>query len=199
MALSTSYLDDILAASMEGKRKFKITHSNGISEEVTIEDISDYEQLGSIFGAKDINETNKAVNEKLPMSGGILTGAVTFTEDAAFDGMLYMKNAEMLSELLRAITGEEPVLIINDGMYTAGIGGLNLSAGKAVRLIIKDERIVLEKSADETHSANLRPYNDNKCTLGTAAKRFYGLWAGNSTIQTADARYKRYRRCADTV
>ena len=62
--LPTNFLDDILSASMGGKRRYKITHLNGTSEEVTIEDISKYDQVGSIFGAGDINKTNQAVNEK---------------------------------------------------------------------------------------------------------------------------------------
>ena len=62
--LPTNFLDDILSASMGGKRRFKITHLNGTSEEVTIEDVSEYDQYGSKFGAGDINKTNQAVNEK---------------------------------------------------------------------------------------------------------------------------------------
>lgn len=62
--LPTNYLDDILAASMGGKRIFKITHSDGTTEEVTIEDVSEYEQVGSNFGAGDINNTNAEVNKK---------------------------------------------------------------------------------------------------------------------------------------
>ena len=62
--LPTNYLDDILSDSMGGKRRFKITHLNGTSEEVTIEDISKYDQVGSTFGAGDLHKTNQAVNEK---------------------------------------------------------------------------------------------------------------------------------------
>ena len=62
--LSTNYMDDILAESMNGKRKYRITRADGSFEEVTLEDISEYEQIGSVFGAGDINRTNQAVNEK---------------------------------------------------------------------------------------------------------------------------------------
>ena len=62
--LPTNYLDDILAQSMNGKRKFRITRPDGTFEEVVIEDISEYSQTGSTFGAGDINRTNQAVNEK---------------------------------------------------------------------------------------------------------------------------------------
>lgn len=62
--LPTNFLDDILSDSMGGKRRFKITRLDGTSEEVTIEDISKYDQVGSAFGAGDINKTNQTVNEK---------------------------------------------------------------------------------------------------------------------------------------
>lgn len=62
--LPTNYYDDILSASMNGKKKFRLTYRNGTTEEVTIEDISEYDQYGSKFGAGDINKTNQAVNEK---------------------------------------------------------------------------------------------------------------------------------------
>lgn len=62
--LPTNYYDDILSESMNGKKKFRLTYRNGTTEEVTIEDISEYDQYGSKFGAGDINKTNQAVNEK---------------------------------------------------------------------------------------------------------------------------------------
>lgn len=62
--LKTDYLDDILAESMNGKRKFRITKSDGSTEDVTLEDISEYTQKGSNFGAGDINNTNQEVNLK---------------------------------------------------------------------------------------------------------------------------------------
>lgn len=62
-SLKTDYLDDILAESMGGKRKFRITRSDGSTEEVILEDMSEYDQKGSSFGAGDINKTNQAVNE----------------------------------------------------------------------------------------------------------------------------------------
>ena len=82
--LPTNYLDDILSASMGGKRRFKITHLNGTSEEVTIEDISKYDQVGSTFGAGDINKTNQAVNEKFD-SGDVVDPMLTTEPGFAAD------------------------------------------------------------------------------------------------------------------
>lgn len=135
-------------------------------------------------------EASTTAGTKLPLAGGTMEGQITFSADATGNGMICMLNAETPLEVMRAITGDEPTLLINDGMYEEGVGNLNLSAGKMVRLLIQNERIIFEESSDATYSAHFRPKNDNKCTLGTAAQRFYGLWAGKSTVQTSDAREK---------
>ena len=59
--LPTNFVDDILSSSMGGKRKFTITDNGDGTYE--IEDVTDYTQTGSEFGAGQINATNKAVNE----------------------------------------------------------------------------------------------------------------------------------------
>ena len=61
MALKTNFTDDILAESMNGKRQYNVTeNSNGTK---SLEDVTDYQSVGSIFSAKDMNETNAAVNQ----------------------------------------------------------------------------------------------------------------------------------------
>ena len=82
--LPTNFLDDILSASMGGKKKFRLTYRNGTTEEVTIEDISEYDQYGSKFGAGDINRTNQAVNEKFD-SGDVVDPMLTTEPGFAAD------------------------------------------------------------------------------------------------------------------
>ena len=95
--LPTNYLDDILAASMGGKRRFRITHEDGSTEEVTLEDVSEYEQVGSPFGSGDVNKTNQAVNEKLDSADVVdpaLATVLGFAADAKLTG-------DALSELTK--------------------------------------------------------------------------------------------------
>ena len=82
--LPTNYLDDILAQSMNGKRKYRITRADGTFEEVSLEDVSEYEQVGSNFGAGDINRTNQAVNEKFD-SGDVVDPMLTTEPGFAAD------------------------------------------------------------------------------------------------------------------
>lgn len=59
--LPTNYQDDILSGSMEGKRQYNmIQNANGT---VSFEDVTDYSQEGSLFGASQMNNTNREVNK----------------------------------------------------------------------------------------------------------------------------------------
>lgn len=56
MALKTNYKDDVFT----GNRKYKQTSNSDGS--ISLEDTTAYTQEGDIFAAKDINDTNTAVN-----------------------------------------------------------------------------------------------------------------------------------------
>lgn len=61
--LPVNYQDDILNNAMGGKRRYKmINNSDGT---VSLEDVTTYDQVGSNFGAGQMNATNQAVNESL--------------------------------------------------------------------------------------------------------------------------------------
>lgn len=69
--LPTNFKDDILAPSMGGKRKYRII-DNG-DDTYSFEDVTDYTQTGSGFGAGQINATNQAVNESCDKANVIET------------------------------------------------------------------------------------------------------------------------------
>lgn len=59
--LKTNYVDDVLDTSVNVKRKYNmIQNADGT---VSFDDVTTYTQNGDSFGAKDINDTNAAVNE----------------------------------------------------------------------------------------------------------------------------------------
>lgn len=61
--LPTNFQDDILSANMNNKRRYRvIQNSDGT---ISLEDVSIYTQVGSNFGAAQMNSTNKAVNESV--------------------------------------------------------------------------------------------------------------------------------------
>lgn len=64
--LATDFKDDILAESMDGKRRYRLV-ANGDGT-YCLEDASTYEQVGSIYGAKQVNEANEAINSSADSS-----------------------------------------------------------------------------------------------------------------------------------
>ena len=59
--LPTNFKDDILNTSVNQKRKYQQTYNNDGS--VSFQDVTTYRQTGSEFGASQVNQTNKAVND----------------------------------------------------------------------------------------------------------------------------------------
>ena len=58
--LPTDFKDDVLAESMAGKRRYRIIQN--VDGTVSLDDVTDYEQVGSTFGAKQVNDMSSAVN-----------------------------------------------------------------------------------------------------------------------------------------
>lgn len=58
--LKTNYTDDVLNTSKNTKRKYSmITNSDGT---VSLEDVTEYLQVGDDFGAADVNSITASVN-----------------------------------------------------------------------------------------------------------------------------------------
>ena len=90
--LPTNYQDDILNASMNGKRRYNLIQNTDGT--VSLEDVTDYDQVGSNFGAGQINAITTAVNEsadknriidslstiKTNMQSGYMAGALAAKE-----------------------------------------------------------------------------------------------------------------------
>lgn len=69
MALKTNYKDDILNVNENTERHYQmVNNSDGT---VSLNDVTQYTQVGDTFGAKDINATNLAVNQLIENIGNI--------------------------------------------------------------------------------------------------------------------------------
>ncbi len=78
--LKTDFVDDVLSAEMDGKKRVRLTPLGDGT--YIIEDATEYEQVGSSYGQKEINQLNQTVNEKLDAEKVIdsLETAMTVTE-----------------------------------------------------------------------------------------------------------------------
>ena len=99
MALPTNYKDDVLGDSMDGKRRYRvIENSDGT---ISLEDVTEYGQTGSDFGAFDINQINEEVNKMLPKTGEASNTTAVF-QDASSRANL--ESGEKLSVLFGKIS-----------------------------------------------------------------------------------------------
>lgn len=104
--LPVNFKDDILSAGMNEKRRYNvIQNSDGT---ISLEDVTTYTQVGSNFGAAQINATNTAVNESVDKAVVIdnKENLMANTTSGKVAGALAAKNAitELNSELSSAIT-----------------------------------------------------------------------------------------------
>lgn len=76
--LKTNYVDDVLDTTKNQLRKYQqIQNDDGT---VSFVDVTEYTQVGTSFGAKDINDTNAAINDvngKLHVNFDNYLGAIT--------------------------------------------------------------------------------------------------------------------------
>lgn len=97
MALKTDYKDDILASSMNGKRRYRQTSNSDGS--ISLEDYTIYEQEGDNFGAAQFNAVCKEVNnlDDKKVSKRILgvSAKETLTGEFLNDKPIYTKMIEV--------------------------------------------------------------------------------------------------------
>ena len=80
--LPTDYKDDVLNPSMNGKRKYnKVQNPDGT---FSLEDVTQYDQIGSTFGAKQLNGIGEAFNDlpELKVANNDTTTEPGFVADA---------------------------------------------------------------------------------------------------------------------
>ena len=99
--LPTDFKDDILAESMSGKRRYRIIQNTDGT--VSLDDVTDYEQVGSTFGAKQVNDMSSAVNsiEDVKAANNCTTTEPGFVLDARQGKTLMDKSNELSRDLGR--------------------------------------------------------------------------------------------------
>lgn len=97
--LPTDFKDDVLAESMAGKRRYRIIQN--VDGTVSLDDVTDYEQVGSTFGAKQVNDMSSAVNsiEDVKAANNCTTTEPGFVLDARQGKNLMDKSNELGRDL----------------------------------------------------------------------------------------------------
>lgn len=166
--LPTNFQDDILSEAMDGKRRYNlIQNSDGT---VSLEDATDYSQIGSNFGAVQMNSTNTAVNESVDKAVVIdnKNDLMANTTSGKVAGVLAVKNiADELSgkiDNLPASLAEWKVLgsYVNDGIKSC-----NPLSGHGIIAIS-----LFDNANNASHGFNMIPlelfklYNSNEHAFG---------------------------------
>ena len=103
--LQVDFKDDVLQAAMAGKRKYRVIQNEDGT--ISLEDVTEYSQVGSNFGAAQMNATNMAVNESFDKNkvidylddiaaneqAGYAAGALAVRE---LNGNLFFKSGESI-------------------------------------------------------------------------------------------------------
>ena len=169
--LLTNFKDDILAESMEGRRRYQmITNEDGT---VSFVDVTEYEQIGSEFGQAEVNAIHREINRKFD-SGDVVDPLAAeesgFAADAKLTGdalrevsvkmhpvgSIYMSLDATNPSLLfggtwQQITGR--FLLAAGGGYTAGSTG-----GEATH------KLTVAEMPAHTHSAYYRAFPTSGAT-----------------------------------
>ena len=112
--LPTNYQDDVLKSSMNGKRRYNITDNSDGTK--SLDDATQYEKVGSNFGAADMNKTNAAVNAAADASKIIDNlSTIASTTQAG-----YMAGALAVKELNQNLGGYKFDIIDGIPSYKAG-------------------------------------------------------------------------------
>lgn len=117
--LPTDFKDDVLAESMAGKRRYRIIQN--VDGTVSLDDVTDYEQVGSTFGAKQVNDMSSAVNsiEDVKAANNCTTTEPGFVLDAR-QGKNLMDKSNELSRDLHALNDSGAIKGLDareDGVY----------------------------------------------------------------------------------
>ena len=122
--LKTNYVDDVLDSSKNQLRKYQqIQNDDGT---VSFVDVTEYSTTGTSFGAKDINDTNTAVNEL----NNSLDEKLSFTNQKTYKGSVGVINAFSNKEITIDISElgltRKPI-VIPQNTYTGGMGITNIT------------------------------------------------------------------------
>lgn len=154
--LPTDFKDDVLAESMSGKRRYRIIQN--ADGTVSLDDVTDYEQVGSVFGAKQVNDMSSAVNsiEDVKAANNCTTTEPGFVLDARQGKTLMDKSNELSRDLTRV-----NVYVGGDGkMHFVNSGGadsvLNFNKGKLYTITG-----IAKGWSGATFSADLKTVCDN--------------------------------------
>lgn len=164
--LLTNFKDDILAESMEGRRRYQmITNEDGT---VSFVDVTEYEQIGSEFGQAEVNAIHREINRKFD-SGDVV-------DPLAAEESGFAADAKLTGDALREVSANiEWKLLASDVAY-------NISTDLPEKF---DELCIIVNS--QVHYGGMNYYNIN--ILGHQLSNELRVFSTGSYINDANSLY----------
>ena len=97
--LSTDFKDDILDSSNTGRKYRQITNNDGT---LSLQDETTYQQVGSVYGAKEVNEEREAINNIYENKLVALDDVALVTEEGFFVDALAVKELNRKTQILNS-------------------------------------------------------------------------------------------------
>ena len=133
--LRTDFKDDILDSSNTGRKYRQITNNDGT---MSLQDETTYQQVGSVYGAKEINEEREAINNIYANKLVTLDEIDLVTEKGFFVDALAVK--ELNSNLTKTNTvleNRKPIFIDSTAQGTANLNTNNfLKSGVTYAFVV---------------------------------------------------------------
>lgn len=136
--LSTDFKDDILA-SQNSKRKY--TQVNNSDGTVSFQDSTAYSQVGSSYGAKEVNEEREAINNIYANKLVTLDEIDLVTEPGFFVDAQVVKelNSKIESEpLLKRQYFSQSITVVANGVASVTMGAISVPEGYELWGILPD-------------------------------------------------------------
>ncbi len=188
--LPTNYVDDVLNGAMDGKRRYReIPNADGT---ISFEDATTYDQIGSNFGAAQLNLMNENINQSFD-SGKMLK---TMEEVNAVTQEGYGVDALVVKQLSSSLTANNNQFYFDyqDGKYgfntdpnrgadtfnpfngggKSGIFPTTANAWAEVNLGFRPRSVCLSRNLmyDENTSSTQYWYNGNMYDLGSVCDSY---------------------------
>lgn len=139
--LKTNYVDDVLDTTKNQLRKYQqIQNDDGT---VSFVDVTEYTQVGTSFGAKDINDTNAAIND---VNGKL--NQIIVTEDITYSNVSISSSNTYVAYDTPSKTGFKLI----GAFLTGWTGGSNMSASGTLNVCYDkpSNSIMIKSIADAT-------------------------------------------------
>ena len=166
--LPTNFKDDVLAAQMVGKRRYRVIQNEDGT--ISLEDVTNYSQIGSNFGAAQTNATNLAVNESFDKNKvidsladivaneatGYAAGALAVRElNGKFEDLKSPDNYAWVALQSRTLPGSKETYLLAESL-TSAVDFASATKGSAAIYIKKPGRyLIMSRINIETTSPNV--------------------------------------------